>query len=375
MTSPAQILALQRTVGNRAVQRLLAKNQPVSQPARSAAQPTVSLAPSVPGPATPIRRSTLGPRIQRFIGKDKDGGTAIRVSDGAKFSIFFDREEDDIHYYNLAGLTTSEFFDNVPEDTDEFDLPGAVVATPTTFVPKPSKYESLDDFEGPPSNENQARKQQLLITYIDNLILAGLPQKKVVRAATAALNQKGGWKHADIDTITEVFAEGLQSDIDDVSRALLKACFTETPNEEDLQRWALEREPEAVEEAFELEDEAAFVDDTAQHFLGDGEQFKKLWRTATPGQKQLIHSLMTADEEALPLSRIGYLVEAIDLPRHRSGLDPQVASWGNSSAEKLFFDYLDAHPPENLRSINYYSHAEKEEHRLGHGPSLFFSRG
>ncbi len=410
-TTPAQSLALQRTVGNRAVQRLLAKNQPSAKPVPITARPTLSpepenrpaeaaavapathLTPSLPGgpgapgPTTPIQRSTPGPLIQRAIGKGKEGKTVIRLTDGEKFSVmenYDDHEDDDVQYYDLIGMGVNEYIENVPHDTAEYDLEDleddleTPVTTLTTFVPTDSKYESLDDFAGAPKNSTEARKQFLLITYIDNCILAGLPQKQVVAAATTVLNKRGGWQFADFgSTIAPEFAKQLQTDIDDVSEKLIGACFTETPDIEQLQLWATERksEKEEVEDVFELEDEEEFVETTAKHFLGDGKGFKKLWETSPAGQKRLIYSLMSVDSQLQRLSEIGYLLEAIDLPKHRYGLGSRFSTWANSNSTKPFFNYLQAQPPTEERPIAYFNETEREKYRLKPGSDMVFTNG
>jgi hypothetical protein len=149
-----------------------------------------------------------------------------------------------------------------------------------------------------------------------------------------------------------------------------------TPDEAELLAFAAEREPEEADDAeFELEDEAEFVESTAQHFLTDGEGFKKLWRTSPPGQKQLIHSLMAVDHELQRLSGIGYLLEAIDLPRHRYGLEAIFSAWANGRSDKPFFEYLNAQPPMEERPIKYYNEAEREAYRLEPGPAMMRTTG
>jgi hypothetical protein len=367
--SPAQILSLQRTVGNRAVQRLLSEQSPsvASQPKPVAVQRTIS-----------------APVIQRTIGKNEDNDDVVRITDGQMFMVSDSREVDGKKYFDLLNVSGGKDLDNIAEDDADFDLRSVYEASKakaalssghggkaSKSTHAPSKYEELDAYRGPPTSQEGARQQRILTACIGNCVIAGLPEKLVTRAAGRALDKCRGWdggadfEYACLSTFATLLLE-----IPGVDRETIEACLAEDADSEILKGFASEKL--AIEEdIFELEDETDKVNLMANKFLGaEVAGFKKLWRTSEPGQKRLIHSLMYTDPELQSLSEIGYLLEAIDLPKHRYGLGPQFSNWAAGSSDRPFFDWFNTAPTTEERPIKYFNEEERKAFQITVGPVI-----
>lgn len=404
ITSPDQVLALQRTVGNHAVRRLLSAKRPpaIKPPAPSLGASFLpeQYAPNISASTSPniaVQRSLPAPVIQRQIGKGQDGADVIRLSDGAKFWITNSTNEDDIEYYDLVSIDGGDDVEHVAENDPDYKLASEI--TPLDVPEKkqvkekaaPSKYAKLDDrpeYGGPPESDEGKKMQRLFVKYIDNCVIAGLSEERVVEEATYVLRKWHGWDGGSDPEITVLpyFKQKLMEEIKGATADLLDACFTESPNIDELLRFASEKLPaEEKEEEFNPpEGEDEFVDSVTKWFVGRETDsklvallpagLKKLWKTSSPDQKHLIHSLMSPVAGLRRLSELDYLLEAIDIPKHRFALESglgKFSSWAKLNSNESFLHWLNSTSKgEGEKHITYYTEEQRAAFELKVGSTI-----
>ena len=217
-------------------------------------------------------------------------------------------------------------------------------AKETAAVARAPGFPELDQFdeEGEKATAAKAR----FSAYMANCVDAGLPRQDVVGVALMVLDQAGGWSSSfGVDSMVGVFEKRLGERNQYATSQVLAACLTTKPDRRKLAQIRAtmpEVEEEAEEEqSYEIDDEEEFLEEVSARCLGSELEVRKLWKTGSPAQRRTMYALMTPQSGLVRLSRVEYLVEAID-PRHRTISGALIQSWAKESSQWDIVSWMDS---------------------------------